>query len=496
MSAAGGGAGTWRMLVGAKLAAGLLGVAWLGLITARLPGEPLGVYFGLLAAFEILLHVSSLGVATYCDRFIATDWVHAPRGLVQRRLLQVLAWRGVSLTLAAGALAAALPALAAAMRWPPALLPTAATFAAFMLAEGMFRFLDVTLTSVLHQASSQLLVMLRNMARLAGAALLGGTAINLAGLLRIEACVTALAALLALGRLAALAAGLPERRDAQALPSRGRAAYAMQGYAALVLERVASIDVIKLIVSRMAGPGALAAFGLAWAVIDLAARYMPLVLFHGHVRALLTLRFERGARLAEILADARLLLRLNTVFLAAAAAWLMLFGESALRGLGTRQDLTAVTAYLVALAPLPFVQSLRVSFGMLAHVERDGLALLRASAATLAAPVLAWVLAPAIGAAGAVAACWLMELLPCLVLWHRRGPTWRTLIGEPHFWCAVAGALGLSTGLALGLTSMLHGLGVALAAALLFPLMYVALIVAMRAFSEAEFSAMQTTLRA
>ncbi len=484
----------WRAMVALKLLAALVGAAWLIQLASRLSSDQLGVYFGVLALVELTHHVSSLGVTSYCDRYLPADWVQAPRAAFRRRLLFVLVWRLATLAFAAATFYLSMPLIADALGWvEPTPFPSILFW--YVLTEGLLRFFEVILTATLHQSACQVLVFARGLGRLAFVLFLDAPSVLAVDVLLIDIVVTAVCIAGSIPLLVRLSSRVPAAPAPMAQPFAGRLSFTWRSYAALLLERTSNIDVIKLVVSGVLGPTALATFGLAHALVDYASRYMPLAMFHGHIRAWLTVRYEQGAPMSRIQSEASFLARINLAFVAAASPALALFGEAMLRSMNASGDLAQMTTLLVALAPLSFVLTARICLTIFAHLHKDGHALLRASAMTVLAPLLVFWMSPTMGLAGVLAGCWWLELGPCFVLlWYRGRGTlawsdgWRCMsrILLSAGAAAVIGAIGLAT---------FDGRWSIWLSLMLYLVTYIAMLGVLRPFPLAEFERIRSEVR-
>lgn len=484
----------WRAVVVFKLLGAGVGVLWLVELTARLSLDQLGLLFGVIALFELTQHVSSLGVSSYCDRFLTADWAQAPRAAFARRLLLVFAWRLITLVAAAALLVGLLPRIGAALGWA-GLLAAPGILLAYVLFEGLFRFLELVLTATLQQVACQALLFARGLGRLVLVAIAPVDPLAAFDVLWIDLLVTAVCSAVAIGLVVRMAAGLPVDRKTNPPTLASRLGFTWRSYVALLLERASNVDVVKLLVSGSLGPAALALFGLAHAIADYAARYMPLAMFHGQVRAWLTARLEQGAPVAGIDDDARLLLRINVIFIAAASPALVLFGEALLRSAGARVDGGDLTPLLAGLAPLSVLLTGRIALSLSAHLRQDGAALLHASAAAVPAPLWVWMASPSLGLLAAVIGCWWLELGPCLVLLRRHGRQLRVWWGSGHQGFGILAAAGVASAIGAGVLRALDGSGAVWIALVAFVLVYGVMLFACRCVSARELGLLRSAMQ-
>lgn len=482
-----------------RAASGVLGLVWLALLVRTLPPGQLGSYFGLWSLFELLQLASGLGGLAYLQRFAAVDALHATPRRFAAILLALLGWRLATLAAAGALLALAWTPLAAALGLA-ALFPEPTPLLALLAAEGTVRWCESAADSLLLQSLRQLLALLRNLLRIGALAMaLGqGEAVDVAWVVQTEAICATLVALCGLtalsvwtwhqGRSATAAVAGPD-----VMPWRERVRFAWQGHLALVLGLAAGLDCIRLLVGATAGVEALAAFGTAAALADMAARHTPALLLLDFARSVLTARSTGSDAAAEALFWPRLLIRANALVLAALCALAFALGESALRLAGSHAP--QVTAGLLcALLLLQFVQSLRVAAGLVAHLRADNRPVLQATLTTLVVPLVVGACAPSLGAWAAVLGLWWLELVYTAVLLGRLRLHPARLLGAARLWYGVALA-GAGAGVMAAVPPALlatdaFGAPAALATIAIALALYVALLWKLAPFSADEIAAL------
>jgi hypothetical protein len=439
-----------RFFLAGRLLSGLLGVVWLAMLVRALEREQLGVYFGFLSLFEVLQLASSVGVYSYTQRFLPASWVSEPRAVFQRMLIRVFAWRLGTLLAAAALLGLAWSAVVHFLDWPLAAIPLWLCLT-YLLVEGMARFCDVAFECTVQQGVSQSLSFFRNALRISALtlALHSGSGIDAAWVFTLEVVLAATFVLLAVFLIRRMSQQVPDDRPVGDIDLPLRRRFALEGYLALALGQLCSVDAIKLIVSHMAGPGVLAVYGLASSLVDVARRYMPAFLFQGFVRAVLTAQTASGASGAETLFRVRLLMRVNGIFLAAVAGWLAVCGESAVRAFTARPGFGDAAGYLLALMLVLFVQAVRLMGGLVAHIKADNRSVLWATVFALTAPVTVYLTAPVLGGMGAVLGVWVLEITYGAVLLRRLHMSLADLCGTWQFWARLMLAALVSMAAAL-----------------------------------------------
>lgn len=451
--------GLWQVGLGRALS-GLLGLIWLAVLLRQLPGAALGVYFGWIALAELLQLLTVLGASFHAQRYVPEEATLGSRRSMRRLLLGLLAWRAATLVAAALALALAWSWLPAALAWPQAALPLGLALS-HLLADGLARFAELLLGGLPRQGAAQMLAALRNVLRLAalGAAAAFGVDTGLPWIVTLEATLALAYVVPALTVLARAVHSLPDARRAPPRSSgRARIAFALRSHAALALGQVCGGNGLRLIVSHVAGPAALAGFGLALALVELIGRYLPAALLHPWLITAYTTRGSAGAGIGL-----RLLLRTHAALVAVALAWFAACAPWLVARLGGPP---AAATLGIALMPLLAVQGLRLMAAVPAHVREDSQAVWHATLATLPAPLLTAALAGPWGPWAAVLGLWLLETAYTAVLLRRVGLPLRGLAGSPTYWwrLGACGAAAAAAGLALGTQALSGG---AAAAALL-----------------------------
>ncbi len=437
--------GLWQVGLGRALS-GLLGLIWLAVLLRLLPGTELGVYFGWIALAELLQLLTVLGASFHAQRYVPEEATLGSRHSMRHLLVGLLAWRAATLALAALVLALVWPRLPAALGWPGVVLPLGLAVW-HLLADGLARFAELLLGGLPRQGPAQVLAALRNMLRLAmlGAAVALGVRTGLPSIVALEAALALAYVVSALVVLARTVRSLPDARRAPPRSSgRARTAFALRSHSALALGQVCGANGLRLIVSHVAGPGALAAFGLALALAELIGRYLPAALLHPW---LLTAYTARGSADAGV--GLRLLLRTHAALVVVAIAWFAACAPWLVARLGGPQ---AAATLGIALMPLLAVQGLRLMAAVPAHVREDSRAVWHATLATLPAPLLTAALAGPWGPWAAVLGLWLLETAYTAVLLRQVGLPLRSLTGRPAYWwrLGAVGAAVAAAGLTLG----------------------------------------------
>jgi O-antigen/teichoic acid export membrane protein len=432
--------------VAGRLLSGLLGMLWLALLVRALSPAQYGVYVAALALFELLQAASSAGAYAYAARYLPVAWLQASARSLATTLMALWAWRLLTLAVAAACVAGGWPWVQSMLDWPsPA--PGAGVFITFLLANGCARLIEGVFDTALQQGWIQLLSTLRNAARIA--ALLAcespDAPFTAEWVIGLEAALAGLFVLAGSWRLWHLTASRPATSTGDANLPRGLQAFTAQGYASLLLAQLCGIDAVKLVLSHTAGPAALAVFGLAQSIAETVARYMPAGLLYGYARTVLTARADIAGAASGPLPAARLLLRVNGLFLGLVTAVLLTAGDILLHRLAPALFWPGLMGATLSLLLLLHAQALRLMASLMAQVRSDNRPILWANLATLPVPWVTAAMVSAWGLAGAVAGAGLLELTYTAVTLHAAGLAASALWGPRRFWLCMAGAVGVAT---------------------------------------------------
>ena len=449
--------GLWVYASG-RLVSGLLGLAWLWAVVRLLGAQQAGVYFGAMALFELLQLVSSAGVYGYVQRFVPAAWATPASAAPALGLGGLLAWRAVTLCLAAAGLAWAWPVLTAWLGWPAGAVQTGLLLG-LLMAGGLARLLEVLLESLQQQGTAQWLNAVRNVARLAGLFILGvlWNSADVGGVntvLALELTVTVVYAAgtsLWLARLAPTRPALVEQTVLRRPADRQRWRFTAEGYAAVVVSQCAGLDMVKLLVSAVFGPAALGAFGLAAALADIVARYLPANFVHGPMRRWLALHGDKGGQRKQALAPVRRLLRGHVVVLSLLIVAVAALGPAVQRTALPVSGFEPLVMFLLGLLAAQYLQALRLGLGLLAHAETDNRSVLLANLAATPAPLVVLALFPVLGPFSAVVGVAVFELALVAVLSWRLALPLTELSGPPHWWAGMLAATALAVAVAMQL---------------------------------------------
>ena len=280
-------------------------------LTARLLGTgQYGTYAGLLAAVELALALSTLGMDWATGRFLPEYRVRADRAQLARFVAATGGLQAALLLLVALVVAwAAAPLAARVGLADPRLLQL---YAAVLAAEGIARVLrDQMLGLLLAQRAVQLATVARGVVLvllLAAAPLLSGTPDGsalryVAGAELAAASTGLLLGAVALLRILRRHAPDPQPAGAPAWqpPSPRRVAIiARDAYASMLLLIPAGGAVLTLTLGAIAGPQAAGAFGFVRGLTEQVRRFLPIELFLGLIRPGIVSRYAQHRDFAAL----------------------------------------------------------------------------------------------------------------------------------------------------------------------------------------------------
>lgn len=405
-----------HFLVG-KSASALVGFALLLVLVRAIEREEYGLYVVLLAALEIVLTVSSLGVYPVLNRYVP-ELRSTGKGRALARLIAAASiWRFVTLAAAGGAFAWMASWLAPALGFALA-GPIFALYAWVILFEGFARFFDVVFESLLMQGATQVSTLLRNVFRLAGVIyLMSLGAVEFLDWVMVEIVASVIACVCAMTFLAHHVLTVARQRpgDAASLNWARVKAYALPTYLAQCVGIIQGIGVVKLLVAKLAGAVQAGAFGFAAAIGNMLQRYLPVFLLIGMVRPLFVSQHARGSNATRLVELANLVFKLN-VFVLAPAAMLLVAAGGQISSLLSGGKFPEAGPYLVAFALLLIAQTLHMVLGLLALAVEEGRAGLQGSIFGLGGLAAGLVAYPAYGPLALCGGLIVSELLWCSVM--------------------------------------------------------------------------------
>lgn len=200
----------------------------------------------------------------------------------------------------------------------------------------------------------------------------------------------------------------------------------------------------RLIAARFLPHDAVALYGFADSLANLAKRLMPARMLHGMIRPVLVARYSANVDFAELVARVNLNVRLNAVLLLPAMVVLMVGGAPLLDGL-TRGKYGATAALLAAMIGLVLLDGLRAQLELACEVVERNQRALAGNMTLASALLLGLVLTPALGTWGLVLAGLVGEVLSILVVLvglrrdgHRWPLDWQLLVTVGYALLALA----------------------------------------------------------
>lgn len=407
----------WHFALG-KFASAFTGVALLVLLARHLPESDYGVYVTLVALLEVLLLVTNAGAYPIAQRYVTEARLQQNAGRLVSLCWRSVAYRAFTLLVAIGVLAAVGASLLPRIGLKDA-LPFILLYSGVIFGEGVARYVELILESLLQQRFAQASALLRNVVRcgLLAICVFGlGVGLDLKSVVWVDLAGATLGLLVApmlLHRyLRALNLAAAERLSAAEVRRMG--AFVFPFWVAQLMTQVYSPDTLKLLLARVAQAAEVGAFGLAHVLSQMLQRYLPAQLLLAWLRPLFVSRHADGQPLHEQVRAANLVLKINHFLLAPLIAWLALDSAFVVRMVaGGKHEGAAVL--LVGLAGLLILQGLHVVLSMLATAVEEQRAVLWGTFAAAPSLGLALVLFPWLGTPGLVVALWLSEILYCTV---------------------------------------------------------------------------------
>lgn len=354
----------------------LIGIATLLLLVRSLSREHYGVYITLFAAFEILQLAASPGAYAVAFRYLP-ELRPAGGGVGLQALVQRLtAYRVVTLLLCGGSIFICAPLLAE-LAGAAYTVTVVRLFAVLLCFEGIARFIDVQFESLLQQGRAQASALLRNGTKLLGLLLVGGAGMHEVPLelwLSIEVATSALGAVVSCGLLLRYGALRARETVAQTLrvPDTARQLrFSVPTYFSQVLYLLTGTEMVKLLVSRLLGATAIAAFGFASSLSATIQKYLPSYLLIGWVRPLFISARSSGRSTADLVKLAGTVIKVNALMLAPITAVLLVAGDPLLALLSGGR-MTDAIGYLYFFVFLLFVQSIRAVVSLLGFTMEVG----------------------------------------------------------------------------------------------------------------------------
>lgn len=365
-------------LVGGKAITSIAGIGTFLLLVRALPVEQFAAYSILFALVELVDAVTGVGLSQILSRYVPELYVghrqHALRRLVAVTMTARLGVLAAFLALIY-LLAPAVSPLIGLGDWQWAVKAYLAVVLARVVATSLFGVLE----SMLHQAIAQMgfgLVTVLRFALLALAASQG--LLDLQTVILIELATDLVGAgVMLIGLLRALPRDVPERQedDAHWVSSNlGRMSeFGLKGYLQHMLIMPYGGSTNRLLVGGSLASPDVALFGFAQSVADLMERYLPVKLLAGVIRPVLTARYVRDRRFADLELAANLIFKVNAVVICLGAIVIFAGGRELIGLVSGGKYTVGGVPLLLLMCGLVLMFSLRHMLDQVSHaVERNG----------------------------------------------------------------------------------------------------------------------------
>lgn len=364
-----------------------------------------GVYVAFLALQTSMLALSNLGIDTTTERFMPElRTKHADSELLGFVMASISARVFSLLVLLLISWLAAQPITA--------LVGLELHVEAFRLwvivitLTGLFSLAVVLLESMLHQRQSQICMSFYVVLKL----LLLTVAyqfftLDLGVIVWVELIATAAATLIGFWLLIRRFSAAGLRRGWQiVLKNRQRMQrFAFFNYVAQIVFQFFSVEMMKLLVTRLLGVLQSARYGFAYSLAETVQRYLPAVLLLRLIKPVFVSRYAKTGDFSQLNEMARIILKLNLLMLAPLIAFAAVYGGELL-GFLSKGKYADAQWILVSILGLLTLTSHQLVLSLLAStLEKNAMQLYAGLVSTIAFPC-ALLLVPAIGPLGAVAA--------------------------------------------------------------------------------------------
>ncbi|AKU11736.1 hypothetical protein AzCIB_1841 [Azoarcus sp. CIB] len=401
-------------------AAAVTGVLGLLLIVRAMPIGDYGIYVSVLAFVEIYYLATGFGLSAIAQRYVPDFRIKASGDCFARFVKRVYALRVWSATAAS-----VITGWIVSTYWETLLdqrLFDDAAFlgagaALFLIVGVLYRYLDELFGSLLLQAWSQSLAVLRNAGKALAAALLlaNGQDLDVGQMLIVELAVCSVSALI--GSLV-LAAYL-RKRDAggdESYHVPGMWAVALRFYGVQVLGQVYGANVLKLLVAKTLGFEYTAVLGFAQSLTDMLRNYLPAQLLIGWIRPLMVSRYVATRDLGQLAMVAVLALKSNLLGILFLLVFFVVGGDNAgaLLSGGKYPEAGALLSLMMVLVGF---QTAHLMLSLIAvTLERPNANLIATVLACAGLP-MAYVLGHAFGLTGVIAGLIAAEFIWIAAVW-------------------------------------------------------------------------------
>lgn len=405
-------------LVGGKALTALAGFGTFLVLVRGLPIEQFAAYSILFGMVELVDGLTGFGLGQILSRYVPELYVEHRRAALQRLVVSALAARITVLTAFLAIVYALAPAIAPLIGladWKWALQAYLVVVVVRIAEITLFGVLESMLLQAVAQLGFGVVTVLRFV--LLALASSQGT-LDLTQVIVIE-LVTDLVG------CAVMLTGLwrrmprpapddpPDGKDWVRANLRRMLGFGGRGYVQHLLILPFSGSTNRLLVGGALTSAEVALFGFAQSAVDLIDRYMPLNLLAGVIRPVLTARYVRDRRFADLQLAANLIYKVNAALICLGAVVIFSGGKPMLDALTRGKYTEGVPGLLVLMCALLLMFSLRSVLDQLCHaLERNGpliwgngLMLLSFLPGVAMLPVLGVYALPAANLAGAILGC-------------------------------------------------------------------------------------------
>ncbi len=365
-------------LVGGKAITSIAGIGTFVLLVRVLPVDQFAAYSILFALVELVDAITGVGLSQVLSRYVPELYVghrhHALRHLVALTMALRVGVLAAFLALAY-LLAPAVSPLIGLADWEWAVKAYLAVVLVRVVATSLFGVLE----SMLHQAIGQVgfgMVTVLRFALLALAASQGE--LDLQTVIVIEFVTDLIGCgIMSIGLLRAMPRDLPGQAADDAGWARanlGRMSeFGIKGYLQHMLILPYGPSTSRLLVGGSLASPEVALFGFAQSVAELMERYLPVKLLAGVIRPVLTARYVRDGRFADLELAANLIFKINAVVICLGAV-VIYAGGTGLIGLASGGKYTVGgVPLLLMMCALVLMYSMRHMLDQVSHaVERNG----------------------------------------------------------------------------------------------------------------------------
>ncbi|MGH1361676.1 MAG: lipopolysaccharide biosynthesis protein [Burkholderiaceae bacterium] len=369
--------GLLHFLVGKALTS-VAGIGTFVLLVRALPIDQFAAYSILFGLVELIAAITGVGITHVMARYIPEVYAIHLNATFRSLVLRLLALRFVVLAIVIVAMWVFAPEISGSIGltgWDQAL-----TFYLWVIAiRTVLLTLFTLLEQMLLQGIAQLSLSLVTVSRFVIlAALWWAGMLDLTSLILVEILTDILGVVIMVG---GLRQSLPARPDTPSEQDRGwihrnrsrMIDFGWKGYLQHMLVLPFSGSTDRLIVGSQLASSQVALFGFGQWVLDLMNRYLPAHLLQGLIRPVLTARYARDNRFADVVVVTNLILKVNLALLAGFAVLVFAGGSPALLMLtgdkfgGESLNLLLLMTFLMAL------YSWRQVLDIAAHtVEKNG----------------------------------------------------------------------------------------------------------------------------